>query len=495
MRILYIDIDSLRPDHLGCYGYHRDTSPNIDKIAQQGVRFDNVYVSDAPCLPSRTALWSGRFGIHTGVINHGGEAADPVNEGPTRSFEGLFAHTSWMSSLQQAGFKTATVSSFGERHGGWHWYAGYSEIYNPGKRGSETADEVTPIALDWLERNAKTDNWFLHVNFWDPHTAYRTPEEYGNPFENDPLPEWMTEELLQELWEGYGPHSPQEPHGFPSDPLAQSNYETHPRVPKQLDSMETLKQWIDGYDTGIHYADKHVGIILNALEEAGILDETVIMISSDHSESQGELNVWGDHQTADEGTSHVPLIVRWPGITDQSRVDEALHYQFDWAATLIELAGGQVPKVWDGEPFTEAFLAGQEQGRDYLVISQAAWACQRGVRFDMDDEKYLCISTYHDGFKEVDPVMLFNLTQDPYEQKNLCEERPDLVNRAKGMLGEWHNEMILTSHHNTDPMMTVLREGGPFHTRGELPAYLEHLRATGRAHHAERLASLHPDEI
>ena len=61
MRILFIDIDTLRPDHLGCYGYHRDTSPNIDRLAQDAVRFENNYVSDAPCLPSRTALWSGRI--------------------------------------------------------------------------------------------------------------------------------------------------------------------------------------------------------------------------------------------------------------------------------------------------------------------------------------------------------------------------------------------------------------------------------------------------
>src|ERR1700712_802034 len=84
MRILYIDIDSLRPDHLGCYGYHRNTSPNIDAIARQGTVFRNVYVTDAPCLPSRTALWSGRFGYHTGVVNHGGVAGPPFIEGPTR---------------------------------------------------------------------------------------------------------------------------------------------------------------------------------------------------------------------------------------------------------------------------------------------------------------------------------------------------------------------------------------------------------------------------
>ena len=72
MRILYLDIDTLRPDHLGCYGYHRNTSPNIDRIAAGGTRFDNCYVSDAPCLPSRAGMFTGQFGIHTGAVGHGG---------------------------------------------------------------------------------------------------------------------------------------------------------------------------------------------------------------------------------------------------------------------------------------------------------------------------------------------------------------------------------------------------------------------------------------
>src|SRR3569833_1762494 len=80
MRIPYIDIDSLRPDHLGCYGYHRRTSPNIDAVAAQGTRIDRVYVSDAPCLPSRTALVTGRFGVRTGVSTHGGAACVPHPE-------------------------------------------------------------------------------------------------------------------------------------------------------------------------------------------------------------------------------------------------------------------------------------------------------------------------------------------------------------------------------------------------------------------------------
>lgn len=487
MRILYIDIDTLRPDHLGCYGYHRNTSPNLDALARQGVLFENCYNTDAPCLPSRASMWSGRCGFHTGVVNHGGTAADPFVEGPTRGFRDIYDATSWMSALRRAGLYTVTVSPFGERHGAWHWYASFREIYNPGRGGAEIADEVTPYALDWIRRNAERDDWFLHVNYWDPHTPYRTPESFGNPFADDPLPEWLTEEVRQAGWDGYGPHSPQEVHGWGGELL----HERFPRIPQQLDSMQAVRKWIDGYDVGIRYADEHAGRLLNALDEAGVLDDTIVMVSSDHGENQGELNVWGDHQTADQVTCRVPLIVRAPGMVDGPRTDSALHYQYDWAATLIELVGGTVPDNWDGVPFTDAFTNGGEQGRDYLVVSQNAWACQRSVRFD----DYICLRTYHDGLKQLDPIMLYALSEDPHETHNLASERPEVTNQAMRLLEEWQHEMMLTSKHGVDPMMTVLREGGSFHTRGQLPQYLERLRATGRAHHAEHLASLHPDEV
>ena len=87
MRILYIDIDTLRPDHLSCYGYLRKTSPNIDLIAAEGMRFNNYYVPDAPCLPSRTAMFTGRFGFCTGVVNHGGRFADMDLEDRCAAFD------------------------------------------------------------------------------------------------------------------------------------------------------------------------------------------------------------------------------------------------------------------------------------------------------------------------------------------------------------------------------------------------------------------------
>jgi choline-sulfatase len=485
MRILYIDIDSQRPDHLGCYGYPRATSPNIDRIAAAGVRFENYYVSDAPCLPSRSALWSGRFGIHNGVINHGGTASEPFIEGPEKGFRSKLGMTNWMWCLRQLGLKTATISPFGERHSAWHWYAGWNEIFNTGKGGLERADEIFLAARQWIASNAKSENWFLHLNLWDPHTPYRTPESWGNPFEDEPLPAWLTEEVRQQHWAAAGPHSAREVCGYddPDDP-------TRPQQPVRIDSMHEVRRMFDGYDRGMRYADEYLGRVFDLLAGEGVLDETVIVISADHGENLGELNIYGDHQTADQFTSRVPLIVKWPGVTTNARVDRGLHYHVDFAATMIEVLGGKVPTNWDGRSFAGAMKAGSESGREFLVISQGAWSCQRSVRF----EDYLAIRSYHDGYHVFPGVMLFDLKNDPHEQRDIAAQNPALVGRAMAMQDQWHGEMMRTATSPIDPMWTVMREGGPYHTRGYLTDYLKRLRATGRGAWADQLQAKHPGE-
>ena len=89
MRVIIFDIDTLRADHMGCYGYGRNTTPQMDGIADSGVRFDRYYCPNAPCLPSRASLITGQYGIHTGVVGHGGTAADLRPQGITRHFQDL----------------------------------------------------------------------------------------------------------------------------------------------------------------------------------------------------------------------------------------------------------------------------------------------------------------------------------------------------------------------------------------------------------------------
>lgn len=104
------------------------------------------------------------------------------------------------------------------------------------------------------------------------------------------------------------------------------------------------------------------------------------------------------------------------------------------------------------------------------------------------------IRTYHDGYHDFPPYMLFDVERDPHELKNMADERPEVVNECVRLLEEWHAKMM-SSESQIDPLWTVIREGGPFHVRGRLREYCEYLRQTGRAHHAEALERRHRSEL
>lgn len=486
MRFLYIDIDTLRADHLGCYGYHRNTSPNIDALAAEGVRFDNVYASDVPCLPSRTALSTGMFGIRNGVVNHGGVASDLRAEGKRRAFFGALATNSWAAKFYWAGWHTASISSFPFRHSASWWNHGVMEAMNLMRGfGGERADEVLPGALDWLDRRGAADEWFLHLHLWDPHTPYNTPADYGNPFEGDPIPVWHTEEIRQRNWGWAGPHSAQEPWGFSPDEWGKPP----PRQPWNAADQDSVKGIFDGYDVGIRYADDAVGTIINKLDELGVLDDTAILISSDHGEAFGELGVYADHQAADEATCHIPSILRWPGL--EPRVYDGLQYHLDIAATVTDLA--EVPVAvgwWSGESAKDALLAGDDHGRDHVVLSQGAWSCQRGVRFG----DHLYLRTLHDGYHpHWAREMLFDIGTDPHEINDLAADETALLKEASTLLDDWTSAQLEIALGDLgDPMQIVLDEGGPYHVRGHLPAYLDRLRETGRSEWADVLVDRYP---
>ncbi|EKN65236.1 sulfatase [Neobacillus bataviensis LMG 21833] len=455
MRILYLDLDSLRPDHLGCYGYHRNTSPNIDEMAKEGVRFSNYYCSDAPCLPSRSALMSGQFGIHNGVVGHGGTAADMRREGSSRGFSDRLGRDSLPGTLRQLGYKTTTISTFAERHSAWTFNAGFNEVLNIGARGGESAEQVLPVALKWLEDNGAADNWFLHLNFWDPHTPYRTPEEYGDPFANDPLPEWLTEDVFHQHKQKVVQHSIDH-----MNELAKTHYYKWPRHGKQVKEYDDLRMIIDHYDCAIRYMDDHVGQVLKMLATLGVMEDTAILISADHGENMGELGIYAEHGTADQGTCHIPMIIRLPNGL-KGTVDDGLHYHLDLAPTLASLLGASKAESWDGQSFSDSIVMGLPTGRDYLVLSQCAHVCQRSVRFG----DWLYIRSYHDGHNGFPKEMLYNLAEDPYEQNNLAMDRRDICKDAVYFLNEWHDEMMETMAFDVDPLWTVMREGGPLHAK------------------------------
>jgi len=490
MRILYIDCDSLRPDHLGCYGYDRDTSPAIDGIAATGRRFTNYYVSDAPCLPSRTAYFTGRFGIHTGVVNHSGINADVRHRGAARGTSTGGRYRTLPRSLRNAGYRTAFVSPFPQRHGAWHALDGFDEWIDTGGSGTERAEVVYPRAESWLDEHATEEDWYLHVNFWDPHTPYDTPASFGNPFEDAPAPEWLTDEAIREHYESYGPHSARDVHhGY----LTGDGPDDLERTPDEIRDRADFDRWVDGYDVGIRYMDDYIGNLVDRLREAGVYEETMVVVSADHGENLGELNVYGDHQTADDLTCRVPLIVTGPDV--KAGVDDELYYHLDFAATLADLAGDGVPAGWDGESFAPALTDGASEGREFLVTGQGAWACQRGVRFD----DWLLLRTYHDGWKEFEAVELYDLDSDPHETENVAPQNPEVAERGMALLNRWRGQRGIDAATGAnggnpdaprtlvDPLFEVIHEGGPTYLRGNVDVYTERLRETGRTDHAEEI--------
>jgi arylsulfatase A-like enzyme len=175
------------------------------------------------------------------------------------------------------------------------------------------------------------------------------------------------------------------------------------------------------------------------------------------------------------------MILRWPGVGVGVR--SAFHYQIDVTATILELLGGAVPERWHGKSFAGDLRAGDDVGRSHLVVSQAAWACQRGVRFD----DWIYLETSHDAFHLYDDPMLFDLRSDPHEQTNRAGTEPEVVARAAGLLRRWREELLPGAARGRDPHEAVMAEGGPFHVRGRLPDYLNRLRDTGRSALATQL--------
>ncbi len=449
MRFVYFDIDCLRPDHLGCYGYRRDTSPVIDEIARRGTRFTRCYTTDAPCLPSRAALFSGRPGIQNGIVAHEGPGAAfrYPGDGHTNDPQRLM----WMEALQKAGIRTVSFSSFARRHLAWWFTAGFDEYYGhqlPG--GMETADQVNALAIPWLERNAARDNWFLHVHYWDVHTPYRAPREYFEKMRGQPAPDWPDEETIRRhVRDWYGPRTPH--HFFGSTKDGRSPFET---MRDNILSREDLVSFYDGYDAGIRFVDDAVGRIVELLEKAGVLDETVLIVSGDHGEAIGEQGMYFEHGNASEGVTHLPLIISWPGMARGHTVDGFVE-QLDLPATMLDLLDIPRPGAWEGRSLADALRGRPFEGRDHVVWGCGIYSFQRAVR----TADWLFIRTLHGGVFPHEPMLLFDMKNDPHQQRNLAESEPGQVAAMDHLLSNWWYGHCTGPGAVADPFLAMMEIG------------------------------------
>lgn len=477
MRILYIDIDSQRPDHFGCYGYHRDTTPNIDRIAGEGVRFTHSYCNSSPCVPARASFASGLFGINHGALTHWGPGSEfrPPWDG-LRYWQDMPLLNRY---LRNNGYKTVSFSSFADRHQAFWFCGGWSEMHTPSlKMGAENADEVNAELLPWLHRHGAEDDYFLHVQYWDPHRNYTVGQEWIDLFAGEPLPEWPDEETIAAHQDNYGPFTASEL--FPQFPGGRSPVAA---MPDQIADRQDFRQFVDGYDGAIRYMDDQIGQVLQTLEELGVLNETAIIVHADHGEAMGEQGIYGDHVCAGEAVHNVPLIIRWPGVTPADVSYDGLHYNVDVHPTLCELLELPIPPRWDGQSFAAAVRGEQWEGRPYLVWGHALYCCQRAVR----TQGWLYIRTYHPGLFPFEDGMLYDMNEDPHQTKNVFRERPDLTAQFDQIIQNYLQENLGYHGSLPDPMQEVIRTG-PFkyvtlegwidwlHKRGRHEATAEILR-------------------
>jgi arylsulfatase A-like enzyme len=253
-------------------------------------------------------------------------------------------------------------------------------------------------------------------------------------------------------------------------------------MPDAIESRADFEKLVNGYDGEILYWDHHFGRLLGALDDLGILEETAIIVSADHGESMGENGSYAEHQLANEPTHRVPLIVRWPGLTERvephRRRCDALLYNLDLGCTLCELLDLPVPEGWHGESFVAAVRGEPVEGRSHLILSHGAHSYQRAVR----TRDHLYVRTLHPGCFRAEWEQLFNVTDDPSLTRNVLSESSEVADRAKALLGDWWHEHAGVPGAFPDPMQTTLDVGPTFQFK---PAdYIEHLRHTGRKHFA-----------
>ncbi|WP_435320741.1 sulfatase [Haloarchaeobius sp. TZWSO28] len=477
MRFLLVDIDSLRPDRLGCYGYARDTAPTIDAIAEEGVRFDRCHVSDSPCLPSRTALATCRVGAKTGVVTHygSGQWYDEPGEGhqqdPERPLS--FRH------LMEHGIRTVTVTGFAQRHLAHHFTAGFQEHIQPtplaGLVAQEDGADVTAAATRWLDANASDDDWLLHVNYWDVHHPYLGITPYVDDVrDSGPPAAWPDQNAIDaqqgvtgirtaDLWPVPG--------NIDDEEIAALREEWP--FPERIVDRTDATHLIDGYDAAIRRVDDEVATLLATLDDHGVRDETCIIVTGDHGEAFGEHGIYAEHAFPDPACQRVPMVVSWPGLTDDAAGTgvEDLCYQFDLLATICDASDLPIPEGWDAQPFTAALRGEPDGGRDSLVCGHGIYTFGRAVYRD----QWVYIRLLHPGVFSMpgqynDPALpdgglelLHDLDADPHMSENLVTDRPEVTAELRAELDRWTAEVLASVDAvGEDPLARMAVESGPF---------------------------------
>lgn len=421
MKIIAISCDTLRADHLGAYGYSRPTSPTLDRIAGQGVLFEQAIAADIPTEAAHTAIFTGRFGIHTGVVAHG---APRVN---------LAKSTPWLPALlRQAGLTTAAVDNLYNLK---EWFArGYQFYVNTaGRQRWIDGADVNARAIPWLRQHASED-FFLFLHYWDPHTPYMPPEQY------------------RRLYYSGNPHDPA--HRSLEPARRQPVYPFFHKFHYELLGGVTDAAYLSAlYDAEIRYLDDLLSELDDALATLGIAEETLLVVFGDHGESLDEHDIYWDHAGLYEATVHVPLILRWPSRIPAGRRVAGPVQHVDLFPTLLEAAGQQAPAASDGKTLWPLIRGEGGNHWDRVYLSECSWQATRAVR----TAEWKLIKCVDPGLYVRPRLELYNLRDDPGETVNLAEREPERAAQMERELLAWVDQQLGP---HVDPMHQVLSTTG-----------------------------------
>ena len=336
--VLFVSIDTLRADVLGCYGHDRDTSPRIDGLAREGVLFERAISQASWTLPSYASLFTGRVLESHGIVHVDHRFAP--------------AFTSFVELFAEAGYSTAAVVSgsfldsvWGFDQGFDHYDdlgmvvddAGQDEGFAPSDIGEMreranrriTSPEVTDRAIEWLEDH-RDRRFFLFAQYFDPHDTYLEHPGFSERFPPRPVP-------------------PDFPGSVDPDP-------------------ERTARERALYEGEVAFTDHHIGRLFDRLKELGLWQQTIVVLSSDHGEEFFERNQIGHGNSLYDELVRVPMILRVPGLSQAGkRVPEAVG-TIDLAPTLLELCRLPALDEAQGESLT-AWLGSERPARTRPVTS------------------------------------------------------------------------------------------------------------------------------
>lgn len=406
--LLLIVVDTLRPDHTGCYGYERPTTPHIDELASESILFENAIAQAAFTLPSMATLFTSLNPIGHGVRRHPDAQGrvDPLPAGLTTLSE----------MLKTRGYATAAVISnslFQKR-----FQAGFDagiDFYDVGHIRRD-AGPTTDVAIKYLEANAGSKKpFFLWVHYIDPHWPYDAPPGFERPFRHDDggQYEWVLDRF-------YAENLPREVLNF------------HPPL-----DADGVAAGICEYDNEVAYADAEIGRLLAYFEDKGLADNTIVALVSDHGEALGEHGLtFGHSMTLYDEIQKVVFILRPPGGLEPVRVGSQVRL-LDFVPTVLAMMGIETPAGCEGRDLAPLWTRGPDAMPDAPAYAESdEWVSRtpgvqlpgdRGARHAGNAGKWKMVR-YGDfkliwipgvGFE------LYDLEADPRELVNLHDRPPE----------------------------------------------------------------------